>query len=231
MTERLSTPETHTPEQLYRTFEQSSYGQDLANRTRFNDFKPDWVTTGLWTDLLGDDVNNLYHMPHTHELAERFALYENIGEVATKTLLTTAITHDWGEAKIGDIPLPDKTSADESREELAYREIANELLGGKQGEELSKTVWSVLKHDNERLGDMFRAVEYIGYCTTAIRAGQVATRIVHGFQNPPVSRSEKDQLVSGLLGLERAVTVHNFPTLKAYVQKYPSIEDQLKEIR
>ena len=216
--------------QLYRDFEASEYGQELATRTRFDVFKPDWASTELWGQLLGDDVNNLYHMPHTYELAKSFAMYENIGEVATDRLLTTAITHDWGEAKIGDIPLPDKTANDENLEFIAYKQIAQELYGGTAGEKLTNTVWPVLRKTDAHLGRMFNAVEYLGYCTTALRAGQVATRLVHGFQHVPVSRAEKDQLVSGLLGLERAVTVGNFPVLKGYVELYPSLEDQIKEI-
>lgn len=217
--------------QYYRDFEASEYGQDLAAKTRFNTFKPEWTGTELWTDLLGDDVNNLYHMPHTHEIAKTFALYGGLGELATHRLLHTAITHDIGEAKIGDIPLPDKTAADESREEVAYREIANELWGGVQGKHLADSVWNILKHEDKELGDQFRAIEYIGYCTTAMRAGLVATRLVNGLQTAPVTRNEKDHLVSGLLGLERAVTVHNYPTLRSYVEKYPHIEDVLKEYK
>lgn len=215
--------------ELFRTFEASQYGEELMQRTRFDTFKPDWVGTELWGQLLGDDVNNLYHMSHTHDLAKRFALYEELGEDTTNVLLTTAATHDWGEAKIGDIPLPDKTEADEKLEKVAYREIARDLLGGKAGDLLTSRTWAVLDPTTKN-GDMFRAIEYIGYCTTAMRAGAVATRLVHGLQSAPVSRNEKDQLVSGLLGLERAVSVHNFPVLKGYVEKYPSIQDQLKEI-
>jgi hypothetical protein len=218
------------PVELHRTFEASDYGQTLAQRTRFNVFKPEWASTELWTGLLGDDVSNLDHMPHTYGITKTFCNYEGMGEKDTNRLLVTAITHDWGEAIIGDIPLPDKTHNDEVNEKVAYAQVAYDGLGAVLGGRLVNTVWPVLSHEEEDLADRFRAIEYIGYCTTAMRAGQVATRLVHGLQKAPVSRAEKDQLVSGLLGLERAVTVGNFPTLKAYVEKYPSIEDQLKEI-
>lgn len=218
------------PVELHRTFEQSEYGKTLAQRTRFDVFKPEWASTELWTDLLGDDVSNLNHMPHTYDLAKRFALYEGLGQVATHNLLVTAVTHDWGEAIIGDIPLPDKTNNDEQNEKVAYAQIAYDLLGGVDGGRLVNTVWPVLSHGDKNLGDRFRAIEYIGYCTTAMRAETVATRLVHGLQTIPAERAQKDQIVSGLLGLSRAVQVGNFPTLKAYVEKYPSIEDQLKEI-
>jgi hypothetical protein len=215
----------------YRTFAASEYGHELEQKTRFDTFKPDFVDTRTWTGLLGDDVNNLYHMSHTHQIAKKFAMYEGMREYATHVLLTTAITHDWGEAKIGDIPLPDKTAEDESQEEIAYREIANELYGGVQGKSLSDTVWKVLSHEDEDMGDRFRAIEYIGYCTTAMRAGLVATRLSHGLQHVEADRTDTNRLIGGLFSLEKAVQVHNYPTLAKYVEKYPSIEDQLKDMK
>lgn len=220
--------ELPNPVELYRTFADSEFGQQLEQNSRFGVFKPEWTPTAMWTDLLGDDVNNLYHMSHTYELAKTYTMYEGLGQLATNYLLTTAATHDWGEAKIGDIPLPDKTNDDEKLEKLAYKEIACELLGGTLGEKLTNTVWPILEHHEKNLGDRFRSIEYIGYCTTAMRAGRVATRLVHGLQHVKAERSQKDQLVSGLLGLERAVEVGNYKTLAEYVAKYPSIEDQLR---
>lgn len=215
---------------LYRTFQASEYGQELESRTRFDVFKPDFVGTAMWTRLLGQDVNNLYHMTHTVGIANEFSQYNGLDRESRGKLLRTAVTHDWGEAIIGDIPLPDKTDADESREEVAYRHIATDLLG-QHGEELSDEVWEVLSHHDKDHGDMFRAIEYVGYCTTAIRAGKVATALAHGFVRLDVSRPQKEQLMGGLLGLEKAVTVHNFPTLTAYIDKYPGIERQLWRYR
>lgn len=218
-----------SPIPLYKEFEASDYGKDLRQKSRFGTFKPPWTPTKLWTEILGDDVNNLYHMPHTYDIAKRFALYEGMREAETNRLLITAITHDIGEAKIGDIPLPDKTAADESAERLAYQGIARELWGAKDGDQLTSQVWSVLGHEDEAMADRFRAIEYIGYCTTAMRAGLVATRLAYGLQKAPVSRVENDQLVSGLSGLETMVRTHNYPVLAGYVEKYPSIPDQLKD--
>src|SRR5690348_9689172 len=104
-------------EELYSTFAESHYGETLEAKTRFDVFKPDWATTELWCDVLGDDVNNLRHMAHTARIAEAFAQGEDLSTDTTDLLLKTAATHDWGEAIIGDIPLPDKTDDDEAKEE------------------------------------------------------------------------------------------------------------------
>lgn len=216
-----------SPNELFSTLEESQYGAQLAERTRFNDFKPDWVQTDLWCDLLGPDVNNLYHMQHTQGLAERFAHAEDLDAGRTKLLLTTAATHDIGEAIIGDIALPSKTSDDEKREKIAYRQIVRELFGKRTGDTLTEVVWSVLNKTDPKSGDMFRAVEYIGYCTTAMRAGQTAVKLAHGFRTLEAPRAQREQLLGGLLGLEKAVSVHNYPVLANYVKLYPGIEEVL----
>jgi 5'-deoxynucleotidase YfbR-like HD superfamily hydrolase len=206
---------------------ESQYGQDLLERSRFGDFKPDWVSTELWGGLLGPDVNNLYHMHHTAENADRFAYEEELNPLSTKLLTVTAAVHDLGEAVIGDIALPSKTREDEKREEVAFRHIANELWGVQVGQRLSKAVWSVLNKTDKKHGDMFRAIEYVGYCTTAMQAGRMATNIAHGFQTINAPRTDKEQLLGGLLGLEKAVSVHNYPVLSQYVKVYPGIERML----
>jgi len=218
-------------DQIFSTLEASTYGQELAQRTRFNDFKPEFVTTDQWCALLGDDVNNLYHMSHTKGLAKRFSELSGLSDESTDLLLTTAITHDIGEAIIGDISLPSKTAEDETKERVAYRQIATELLGEDYGNSLTDKVWSVLGHEDEYHADMFRAVEYIGYCTTAMRAGYVATSLAHGFIKLDIPRAQKEQLMGGLYGLNKAVEIHNYPVLKGYVERYPAIAQVVWETK
>lgn len=213
--------------ELLHDITESSYGQQLAERSRFGQFKPDWVSTELWTGILGRDVNNLYHMDYTAENAERFAYEEELNPLSTKLLTVTAAVHDLGEAVIGDIALPLKTQLDEKREEVAFRQIAADIWGLQVGQRLSKVAWSVLNKRDKRHGDMFRAIEYVGYCQTAMRAGQMATRLAHGFQTLDVSREEKTKLVGGLLCLEKDVSVFNYPILTNYVKTYPGIERML----
>jgi 5'-deoxynucleotidase YfbR-like HD superfamily hydrolase len=208
---------------LFCAFDDSEYGKLLVQRTRFNDFKPDFVDTEMWTNLLGPDVNNLYHMSHTKYLAEQFCELGGVDAETTDLLLTTAITHDIGEAIIGDIALPSKTAEDESREQVAYRKIATELFGDEYGNELSNKVLAVLSHENKEVGDMFRAIEYIGYCSTARRAFLAGESLAHGFIDLGIPRAQKEQLMGGLMALHKAVAVRNFPVLEGYIKKYPQI--------
>lgn len=215
--------------ELYQTFADSEHGKNLAEKTRFGVFQPEFASTDLWCEVLGNDVNNLRHMAHTAFLAEKFAAYQDLSTDTTNLLLTTAATHDWGEAIIGDIPLPDKTADHETEERVAYALIAQDLLNESQGADLTNKVWSVLSHEDEEAGEMFKTIEYVGYCTTAVRAGRMALMLANNLTTLPISRVEKDYMVSGLSGLNLAVQSHNYATLAGLGKKYPAVSDMMKE--
>lgn len=217
----------HEYHAIHQTFRNSEYGRTLENNVRFTDFKPESTPNELWQSLLGDDVNNLRHMTYTYELARDFCIGEGMTYEDTSKLLLVAITHDWGEAIVGDIALPSKTVADESKEQMAYLKIAEDLFGQEEGSNIAAEVLPILyKHDPE-LGDKFRAIEYIGYCKTAMRAGHVANLIAHGFLETGLERKDKEQLMGGLLALQKAVEVRNYPVLSEYIKKYPSIREMM----
>jgi hypothetical protein len=218
-----------SPESLYTRFANSEYGQLLESRTRFDDFKPDWVGTELWCGLLGDDVNNLRHMSFTHDLAKRFTDLSEMDGPPRERLLNTAITHDWGEAIIGDIALPSKTSADDVREEFAYRRIGKELLGNNAGR-LAMQVIPVLFKKNVPEADMFRSIEYVGYMSTAFKAGRMALGLAHDIVDVELPRVERQELSGALHSLHRAVEIYNLPIAKDYRKKYPAIRTMLDEV-
>lgn len=218
-----------SPEQLHQVFSSSEYGRTLDNSIRFSDFKPVDVENETWVDMLGDDVNNLRHMPHTHQLVARFCIAQSVDADMASTLMTTAMTHDWGEAIDGDIALPHKTAADEESEQANFRLIAEDLLGKYEGEELSDKVWSVLNKDDKELGDMFRAVEYIGYNTTGMRAGYVGRAVAARLIRVPFDRPKTEHLAGSLIGFEYAMLSQSYATLAGYVQKYPGIQTIIHE--
>lgn len=218
-----------SPESLYTRFANSEYGQTLEARTRFDDFRPDWVDTNLWCGLLGDDVNNLRHMSFTHDLAKKFVDYQEIDGVSRDRLLTTAITHDWGEAIIGDIALPDKTDEDEGREEAAYRHIAERVVAGVAGELVMKVVPVLFRKDVPE-ADMFRSVEYVGYMSTAFKAGRVALGLYHDLYDVELPRARRQELAGRLHSLHKAVEVVNLPVAKSYIKHYPAIKTMLGEV-
>lgn len=217
-----------SPEQFHQTFAASPYGETLVGRTRFGNFQADVVSNELWETLLGDDVNNLKHMPHTYRLAARFCIQQSLNEEDTRTLVTTAMTHDWGEAVIGDIALPDKTNSDTKREEVAFRAIADDLFGA-EGEELSDMVWKVMNHEDERLGDMFTSIENAGYCMTAARAGYVADGITHDLITLDLPRIDRLKVMGGLFSLEHDLQAKTYPLLAGYIKKYKGLGDIVLE--
>jgi hypothetical protein len=218
-----------SPEDLHAIFAASEYGRTLDKEVRFGDFKPIDVDNTTWVDVLGDDVNNLLHMPHTQKIAARFCLREAMGDDETRKILLTAATHDWGEAIESDIALPSKTKADEKREEQAFRMIAEDLLGRYDGEELSDIVWDILSKQDEVLGDRFRAIEYIGYNTTAMRAGYMGRAIAGRLIRLPFDRPKTEHISGSLLGLEASLQMQSYPTLAAYAGAYPGIQSIIKE--
>jgi hypothetical protein len=218
-----------SPEELHSLFSASEYGRTLNEEIRFGDFKPVDVENAIWTDMLGDDVNNLLHMPHTQKIAARFCLREAMGDDDTRKIILTAATHDWGEAIESDIALPSKTKADELREEQAFRMIAEDLLGKYEGEELSDIVWAILSKNDAVLGDRFRAIEYIGYVTTAMRAGYMGRAVAGRLVKLPFDRPKTEHIAGSLLGLESSLQMQSYATLATYANTYPGIQTIIKE--
>jgi hypothetical protein len=202
---------------MHERFASSEYGQTLAANIRFGDFKPEETSNQLWEDLLGDDVNNLRHMPYTLEIAKRFILHERLGKAAL--LQNVAITHDWGEAVVGDVALPDKKLQGVDLAEVeAYRHIARELDFDDELEQVPEVLWG--EHE---MSEPFNVIEYIGYCETGLRAGRMACLLAGGVIRPEISRFETEKLLGGLLALNKQVELKNFPKLRNYEDKYPSI--------
>lgn len=215
--------------ELYDRFAKSDYGRDLEQKVRFDAFKPAATSNTTWCELLGDDVNNLRHMAHTAMIAETFAAQQNLSGDDTRRLLTVAQTHDFGEAIEGDIPLPDKTAADEHRERDAYKLISCELFGDEIGTELTKNVWRVLMREDEEMGAMFNAVEYIGYAQTALRAEWVASTLAHDMTPRGMGRLEAQALTSSLSGLSRLVQAKNFPVLSQHAKRFSAVGDIMRQ--
>ena len=208
--------------ELHERFRKSDYGRHLEEQTRFNDFKPEWVGAELWCDTLGDDVNNLRHMPYTKGLAWEFCAQNRETKDTTRLLGLAAITHDWGEAVVGDIAMPSKTASDEDKEMVAWLDIAEDLLGIR-GRELGAAVMPIIFGKGTELADRFRAIEYIGYTKTALKARHQADMLSFGVKTIESTRTEKEQLIGGLLSLHRAVELHTIPTVAEYSKKYEGV--------
>lgn len=211
--------------QIHERFAQSDYGRHLETQTRFNDFKPGWVDTELWCDTLGDDVNNLRHMPHTSALAYQFCELTEQNEEDTGLLSLTGMVHDWGEAVVGDIAAPSKTQEDENEEAVAFREIAVDVFG-EDGRTITDMVYPII-FGGGRLADRFRAIEQVGYFRTALIARHQAEMLTYKIHKVERTRAEKEQLVGGLLSLHNSVTIAGFKEIAEYTERYKGMGGML----
>lgn len=199
----------------------SEHGEKLAESARFGDFKPNWVGTEQWCDLLGPDVNNLDHMPHTLRIADKFITKQGVEN--PHPVLLTAITHDWAESIVGDIAHPSKTAETEAEEMEAYKWVSWDVLRDRSPNHLS-TVLPVLTGEHEYHARVFKAIEYIGYCSTGMRSRLVADGLNEGLIDANTeSRTEKIQLVGGLYALHAAVAESSLPKLITMAEEFPAL--------
>lgn len=175
----MSSPESLNLYAIHEAFAQTPYGAQLAGQVRYERYKPLTVTNEEWVTLLGADVNNLTHMPLTYGLAKDFVRVmdaEDPGALSEhdKVLLcVAALTHDWGEAVIGDITYSNKTEQDEVEEQSAFSEHLAGFCVGQSGvliELVEQAADEVVFNKETRLAGMFNAIERVGYMRTALRA-------------------------------------------------------------
>src|SRR5256885_3565107 len=119
-------------------------GKILKRNTRWNTYKPEFVTGEQWVGLLGRDADNLDHMKFMSGLTARFLTHnarmsgvdgKRLCEIVRFSpheqtmLLLTARTHDLAEAIHGDIPASLKTDADTDAEIATINLLAGKLFG------------------------------------------------------------------------------------------------------
>lgn len=216
------------PYELHQTFSASEYGLLLEGNVRAGRFKPGWLSNAGWVELMGDNANNLHHMPYMHDVTLEFCHLTDADRFSKRILTVTAMTHDWGEAIVGDIPAPFKTNDDTQIEHEAFKLIANKLLGEEEGDHITTTVWTVLLHQNPRLGDVFRAIEHFGYTMEGIRAHRLAHYITHDLIELPYSEPRRADLSRCLAEMAIDFQSNSMPVFAAYSKRYPELQTMLR---
>lgn len=212
--------------EIHDRFSATSYGQTLAKNIRYRFFKPPEVTHAEWERLLGPDVNNLEHHWWSERVMRAFLRRsEGFSQEEQEILLLTAVTHDWAEAVIGDVPYGQKTTGEEESELRLIPEIALECFGENLAQPVRQTIEKVLREkphlrktgEGSKLGHAFEAVEQLGYFGTGGRAWAEATKR-DGLSEP---------LRSNLQWLGIEVHVHHVPILLRYAETYPAVRRYL----
>lgn len=205
---------------LHRLFANTVYGQALAPRVRFGRYRPEGVSEEEWQTALGADVNNLEHMRLTYGLTRQFIKYQNMyGEDVLnredqEDLLLAAISHDWGEAVVGDVMFDLKTQKIETDESSAIRNIIHEMFGN-GGDELparvEQVICEVVENRDTRLGQMFRVIERLGYLRTGLNAFELSREV------------EDPEFKTGLEWASSNVLLNQIPSLVKVADQYPAV--------
>ena len=196
---------------LYEALEHTEYGQTLLEQSRFGSFKPDWLPHEQWEAILGADVNNYYHQASMAALTgwyieESYQLGDPVGADNEHALLVTAYVHDFAEAiaELGDVPDPLK-----KHDEETYRQEREDLITvlyavTPEAEEVAEMILPIMQR-TDPLGERWRALELMGYCETAIKAGDELANIQTYANHYAWSNQQRDEVEHSLGRLNREV--------------------------
>lgn len=208
--------------EIHDRFSTTPYGQTLTKNIRYRFFKPPEVTHGEWEDLLGPDVNNLeHHWVVYRTMRALLRSHTNFSLEEQEILLLTAVTHDWAEAIIGDVPYGQKTTGEEDDELRLIPQIADECFGEALRRPIRQTIEQVLQWkpalrktgEGPKLSHAFEVVEQLGFLGTGGRAWEEATK-----------REELSPVLRGnLQWIGIATHAGHIPILLRYADVYPAV--------
>lgn len=165
---------------VYRTFSHTKYGRRLANKARYNRFRPQGYSVKHWERLLGPDVNNLHHMRHTIVVSRWFIQQESAAQPKLFTrrekllLSVTAALHDQAEAIVGDVPYGRKSESARLREELELRDHEAAFAPRLGGPALTLYRYGRDKiafgNHAQKLPGAFKTIELIGFVENSLAA-------------------------------------------------------------
>ncbi|PJE61732.1 hypothetical protein COU87_03080, partial [Candidatus Roizmanbacteria bacterium CG10_big_fil_rev_8_21_14_0_10_39_12] len=194
------------PLDLYKRYKGSDYGLQLFRQPRFgkDTIKPEGIGTNDWTLLLGPDVNNLWHLPHSVNVA---TIYQSLDDPSDgcipqdypilaeafsdkyQVLQVVAVVHDIQEAVIGDINFHDKTDESQIKEEDTFLVMMGSLYGDYFRDGAIQEIAQIVFHQNNPLGYQFQIIEEMGYVMTALQADHITNDSPH-LQNVLSGRRE-----------------------------------------
>ncbi len=164
---------------IHKDFSETNFGKKLLGNVRYDKYRPSHVTEDEWVRLLGADVNNLTHMPLTYGLARAFIgkaremQPDLLDDSEEKILLISALIHDWAESITSDISYGDKTAINDSDEVFAFEQNLTAFYEGEDFELVDKARREVVFNHDSKLGEIFNAIERVGYLRTALRASDI----------------------------------------------------------
>lgn len=257
--------------EVHGMFRATQYGDILLDRSRWGSFKPSWMSDEQFEELIGVDVNNLKHIQLTFATARVFLAYCDNPDSVWKgsvpddaqftddekaVLLLCAITHDWGEASVGDTAQPNKTKKSELKEFKELLRIANETTLSTHGAfgTLFRYTEPLLRHspskfyhafydklsnivggDSELFGKIYESTNVtllhsdtrLAKAFNAIeKVGYQRSGLIGWRESANWKKVDKD-MYNRLRGMAFSVHTHNLIDLVKYADVYPPVLTQL----
>lgn len=153
--------------------------KQLRNSLRYERYIVD-ETAKEWESLLGKDVIAISHPQATVEIAERFIAFHSenqllITEEEQYLLYTASHIHDFGELildgqGVGDITFEEHQSTHIQVEETIFDRLLKNLTNCPEKTLITSAYYDVAMNKTSKLGEIFNAIERIGYLETGLRA-------------------------------------------------------------
>jgi len=234
-------------EQVYGVFSSTIYGKRLAERARYDRFRPEWYPVKSWERLLGPDVNNLHHMRRTIKVARLFVKRENalnakqFSHREARLLYVTAALHDQAEVIVGDVPYGRKSTDQRTWEIEVLKTYESSFTPRLSGP--ARTLYRIGRDriafgdQSEKLAGAFKTIELLGFMQNAFdahrRLDQLSTRLdprsatYLGITNKSeqqqlataLSRMVAEIMSSGVLGLLIASS-ERFPSVRILLRRH-----------
>lgn len=197
---------------IHKKFSDSKYGRKLGNNIRYSRYKPQKISNQKWEKILGDDVNNLRHMLYTYYLARDYLKLIQLRLEEYELVLFAALTHDWGEAVVGDVIGYRKDKSIEIEEIRHFRIIFKEIVGNEFEEDFLDQISDIIIFNKyNRLSSIFNSIERVGYLLTAIRSWKQSKRNRYGLRKQ-------------LQWLTSSVLISEIPPIIKYTKMYKPVK-------
>jgi 5'-deoxynucleotidase YfbR-like HD superfamily hydrolase len=222
-------------DQIHRQFADSELGQKLAQEVRYKRYKPESISNKDWCRApLGADMNNLAHMALTAGLAREYLKNQEPDEALNladaQILMLAATTHDWAEAVTGDIIFDLKTADDDAKEATIMYQLLKKYLGETFSVQTLSRVYETITDKSSRLGEIFNAIERVGYLRSGLNAWNAGKKMEGEFITEFDRTVEKD-FKRCLLWLASNVAGNQIPILLKYTEKYHPIAEYISNAR
>jgi len=202
----------------------------LSSILRWEAQKPKSISSEYWEKTLGADIRDTTHLRLTYGISCFFLKHQKGASIQFTSeeediVKLLAITHDWPEAILGDVPAASKSEEDRTQERIQYGEIARVVLQTEPV--LLEKVLEAGEHLNNpdtKVGRAFTVIEHIGYLRLCLLAGKKTDEI----SNKKGQKNEEFAIFFNLFNMGSRIAGEELKWLIKNGREYPAVQQFLK---